>query len=141
MGSPPPSPLVTRALSLAELARALRESTDESSERWILVLEFIEGFHQSEPQIRPSLLLESPPTIDHDRWDVLLGALAEHFAIREEVAVPAWALEPSHQWCGRAWFVGNSPSQRVWALAWSPASFRARGIFLHPDELTRDGID
>lgn len=135
------SALATRALTLAELARVLRKSPDEMEQRWILVLDFIETFHQSLPQNRAALLEEHPVPVDGDRWDVLLGALAEHYAIREGVSVPPWALEPTHQWCGRAWFVANAPSQRVWALAWSPASFRARGIFLHPDELTRDGID
>jgi hypothetical protein len=129
-----------RAATLADLSRSLVDHADDFDTQWLLVLDFFEGMHQTAPEARGALLVDRPVLVDGDRWDVFLGAMAEHHAIRSESEVPAWSNEPGHRWCGRMWFLSDLPSQKLWALAWSPASFRARGIFLHPDELTRDGV-
>ena len=121
-------------MTLAILGQRLRV-TETDDLRWTDVMEFLEEFRHESREVRQQLLNEAPDETGDPRWDVFLGALAEHLALADEATVPAWACNPKHSWAGKAWFVSDLPTARVWALAHSPASFRARGIFLHPDDL------
>jgi hypothetical protein len=121
-------------MTLAELSRNLCVSPTDDL-RWTDVMEFLEEYRHESPTTRQGLLAQTPEESAEPKWDVFLGALAEHLAIGDSQPIPAWACSRQYSWCGRAWFVSDLPTARVWALAHSPAAFRARGIFLHPDDL------
>ncbi len=121
-------------MPIGVLAERLRDTPTDDA-RWTHVMEFLEEFRHESADAHVKLLADEPTSVGDDRWDVFLGALGEHLAFAEGHAIPPWTMTPSHRWCGRAWFVSELPTARVWALAHSPAAFRARGIFLHPDDL------
>jgi hypothetical protein len=120
---------------LAEHLAAREAGTDEL--RWRLVAEFFEEFQNEPESTRGELIKADPDTTADKRFDVLLGAIAEHLAYHHNLPVPKWAITEDRLWMGTAWFPNNLPSARVWALAHSPAAFRRRGIFIHPDDLGR----
>ena len=125
-GAPP-----YRAMTLVELARFLTESADERA-RWRLIAEFLEEYRHEPLAARAGLLREEPGPTGDGRWDVFLAALAEFLATRDGRGVREWA----HRRQLRAsWFPFNSPAARADALVHSPASFRARGIFIAPQNL------
>lgn len=124
--SPPPS--------LTRLAMSLRDQSSEDV-RWRLLLAFLDEYRYVEAGARSGLLAAEPPLTDDRRWDVMLAAIAEHLAYEDDVAAPLWARNPDREWLGHIWWVVPLPSARPWALAHSPAAFRRRGIFLHPDDL------
>jgi hypothetical protein len=126
-------------MTLVELAAHLR-SADEAG-RWLLVLEFLEECQWVAGPDRAAVIAEEPAVVDGDRWDVMLGGLAEYVALKSDIPTPPWSALPYRLWCGRAWFLSELNSVRASALSTSPASFRARGIFLEPRDLTRDGLD
>ncbi|MFI6507880.1 hypothetical protein ACIBCT_09765 [Streptosporangium sp. NPDC050855] len=65
-------------------------------------------------------------------WDVFLAALAEYLAAKDGHAGPSWVESRRlHQF----WFPFNTPAARVDAFVHAPASFRRRGVFIHPQEL------
>lgn len=121
-------------MTLAGLSKNLRSSKTEDL-RWTDVMEFLEEYRHESPGTRQQLLAQTPEESVDPKWDVFLGALAEHLALVDEGPVPPWACVSQYSWSGKAWFVSDLPTARVWALAHSPAAFRARGIFLHPDDL------
>ncbi|HEU5429691.1 MAG TPA: hypothetical protein VFU74_22610 [Actinocrinis sp.] len=119
-----------RAASLADLADWLAGCSEQ--ERWRLVAEFLEEYRHEPPGIRLALLESEPAGTGDERWDVLLGALAEHLA--------ALADQASPQWAGRRklrsfWFPFNTRAARADALVNAPAAFRRRGVFVAPQEL------
>jgi hypothetical protein len=126
-------------MTLVDLAIHLQAASEDR--RWLLVLEFLEECQWVPAQERESLIAVEPSLVDQDRWDVMLGALAEYVALKSDIATPAWSAMSHRVWCGRAWFLSELKSVRASALSTSPASFRARGIFLEPRDLTRDGLD
>jgi hypothetical protein len=65
----------------------------------------------------------------------MLAAVAEHLAYTHDLPIPLWVRKPDREWLGYVWWVVDLPSARPWALAHSPAAFRRRGIFVHPDDL------
>ncbi|WP_157099794.1 hypothetical protein [Microbispora sp. ATCC PTA-5024] len=120
-----------RAASIAVLAGWLSRHPDEET-RWRLIAEFLEE-HRHEPrEERLRLLSPEPPSVGDSRWDVFLAALAEHLAAKDGQAGPAWAETRRLR---QFWFPFNTPAARVDAFVHSPASFRRRGVFIHPQEL------
>ena len=103
--------------------------------RWRLLLGFLDEFRYAEPAGRCERFIDEPPSTGDARWDVMLAAVAEHLAYDEGVAAPDWVRGEGREWLGSIWWVVPLPSARPWALAHSPAPFRRRGIFLHPDDL------
>jgi hypothetical protein len=134
-----PAKLEYQPLTLEDLARLLAGTAEP--QRWMLVLEFLEQCLWADQATRRALIDAEPPLIDNDRWDVLLGAVCEYVARSSGIATPAWSASPIRLWCGRIWFLSDLQSVRASALATSPGPFRARGIFLEPRDLTRDGVD
>ena len=127
--------LAYQPMTLVDLAGHLGRA-DDDERRWRLVLEFLEEYsHEGDGRV--TLLADEPPSTGDARWDLLLGALAEHLATTDDRQVPPWSLLGGRVWIGRIWFLDPLPSARVWALAHSPAAFRRRGVFLHPDDLHR----
>jgi hypothetical protein len=79
------------------------------------------------------LLVAEPPTTSAERWDVFLAAMAEHLAARDGRGVAAWAADRR---LSTFWFPFDTPAARADAVVHAPASFRARGIFVSPVELS-----
>lgn len=145
-------------MTLVDLASHLSATADHEG-RWRLVLEFLEEFSHEDPAApavptdacldnsvtgtppvgvgRSRLLAGQLSSCGDVRWDALVGAVAEHLSWTDGIAAPAWCTNPDLMWFGHVWFVDPLPSAQAWALAHSPASFRRRGIFLHPDDLVR----
>lgn len=127
-------------MSLTDVANGLRAADDTYAAQWVLISEFLEELRDEDSESRAALIAPEPPTVDGAKWDVFLGALAEYVAIRSNISVPAWSVRPHRVWCGAVWFLSSLQSVRACALATSPASFRARGIFLEEQDLLRDGM-
>ena len=130
-------------MTLGDLATHLA-ATGDHERRWRLVLEFLEEFsHEDAPSEaqsgvkRTALLAKQPNSCGDPRWDSLVAAIAEYLSWADGTVGPAWCTNPELMWFGKVWFVDPLPSAQAWALAHSPASFRRRGIFLHPDDLVR----
>jgi hypothetical protein len=123
-------------MTIAQLGARLSEQANESI-KWRLVLEFLEEFRHEPVEIQQSLITDEPVKCGDERFDLLLAALAEHLAYHHGFPASRWTVNPERLWIGVAWFPNNLPSARVWALAHSPAAFRRRGIFLHPEDLFR----
>lgn len=117
-------------MTLARLS-VLLVGADESG-RWRLVAEFLEEFRWESPDTRQDLLVEEPPTVGDERWDVFLAALAEHLAARDGRGAPTW-VEPRS--LRRFWFPFNTRAARVDALVHAPAAFRRRGVYVAAHEL------
>lgn len=120
-----------RPMTLVDLAGHLGP-TDEESMRWRLIAEFLDEYRHELTDIRRGLLAGEPPPTGDERWDVLLATLAEHLAARDGRGVEPWAYERRLE---RFWFPFNTPSARVDAFVRGPVSFRARGIFIAPQNL------
>ncbi len=119
-----------RAATIAELARWLTGADDPT--RWRLVAELLEEYRHEPADRRLALLEEEPDSTGDERWDVLLGALAEHLAARDGRGAPWWAESRRLR---QVWFPFNTPAARVDAVVHAPAAFRRRGIFVAPQEL------
>jgi hypothetical protein len=86
-------------------------------------------------ELRRAAIAGEPKSIGA-RGDALLAAVAEHAALVDGAAPPAWALSPS-RFLDRMWFVSETPGFRAIALRDAPAAFRRRGVFLPVDALRR----
>lgn len=120
--------------SIVRLAAELASEPSEDT-RWRLLLGFLDEYHQADGGDHAASLCDEPDLTGDTRWDVMLAAVAEHLAYQADVPAPQWVRNPGREWAGSVWWVVALPSARPWALAHSPASFRRRGIFLHPDDL------
>ncbi|WP_067137786.1 hypothetical protein [Microtetraspora malaysiensis] len=120
-----------RAASMAVLANWLAHHSDEET-RWRLVAEFLEEYRHESPVTRLVLLATEPSDVGDPRWDVFLAALAEYLAAKDGHAGPPWAESRRLR---QFWFPFNTPAARVDAFVHAPASFRRRGVFIHPQEL------
>jgi hypothetical protein len=121
--------------SIAQLAAELVSEPSEET-RWRLLLGFLDEYQQTDRGEHDSALCDEPGLTGDARWDVMLAAVAEHLAYQDDISAPSWVRKPGREWAGSVWWVVPLPSARPWALAHSPASFRRRGIFLHPDDLS-----
>lgn len=120
-----------RPMTLVDLAHRLR-SAHVDADRWRWVAEFLEEYRHEPDDVRPGLLAAEPPSTGDDRWDVFLAALAEHLALRDGCGVGSWVRSRNLR---GSWFPFRTPAARADALVHSPASFRARGIFIAPQNL------
>lgn len=123
---------VYRPMALADLAGHLAAVTDDR-DRWRLVAEFLEEHRHEPAERRAHLLVEEPASTGDERWDVFLAALAEHLAARDGKGVAAWARQRR---LATFWFPFDTPAARADAIVHAPASFRSRGIFVAPQELS-----
>ncbi|MEU6710065.1 hypothetical protein ABZ897_01185 [Nonomuraea sp. NPDC046802] len=117
--------------SMVVLAGWLANHADDET-RWRLIGEFLEEYRHEPPVTRLALLSSEPPSVGDHHWDVFLAALAEHLAARDGHAGPRWAESRRLR---QFWFPFNTPAARVDAFVHAPASFRRRGVFIHPQEL------
>jgi hypothetical protein len=123
-------------MTIAELAQRISQAPSEAT-KWRLIAEFLEEFNHEPSEARQRLLDAVPGDTDDERFDLYLAALCEHLAYHNDLNNPPWVLTPRRVWVGRVWFPNDLPSAKVWALSQSPAAFRRRGIFIHPDDLSR----
>ena len=120
-----------RPMTVADLAAYLLRAEDDKT-RWKLVWEFLEEYRWEQAQAQPALLTDEPPLVGDERWDALLGALAEHLAARHDLAPPPWT---ELRVLGRPWFPAELPAQRADALVHAPAAFRKHGVYLSAADL------
>jgi hypothetical protein len=118
-------------MTVADLAAYLAGSEDAKT-RWKLVWEFLEEYRWEQAEAQPALLADEPPLVGDERWDALLGALAEHLAARHDLAPPAWT---ELRVLRRPWFPAELPVQRADALVHAPAAFRKHGVYLSASDL------
>ena len=118
-------------MTLARFAAFVAEAGDEAT-KWRLVAEFLEEYRWEAVEVRPGLLAAEPESTGDERWDVFVAALAEHLALRDHRAAPAWAQKRS---LDRYWFPFNTQAARVDAVVHAPVAFRRRGVFVAPQEL------
>lgn len=128
----PLAPVAYRPMTLVDLAGHLAAADDERH-RWRLVAEFLEEFRHEPVSQRAALVADEPPATGDQRWDVLLAALAEHLCALDDRGAAAWTADRRLE---VFWFPFNSAAARVDAVVHAPASFRRRGIFLAPGELS-----
>ncbi|WP_433363460.1 hypothetical protein ACQPZX_32175 [Actinoplanes sp. CA-142083] len=84
------------------------------------------------PARQAELLREEPPATGDQKWDALLGAIAEHLAAKLDAAPPEWSRS---RILGTPWFPSSLPSKRMEALVWAPAAFRKHGVYLSAHDL------
>jgi hypothetical protein len=120
-----------RPMTVADLAAYLSQAEDDKT-RWKLVWEFLEEYRWEQAEAQPALLADEPTPVGDERWDALLGALAEHLAARLDLAPPAWT---EFRVLGRPWFPAELPVQRADALVHAPAAFRKHGVYLSAADL------
>jgi hypothetical protein len=120
-----------RPMTLAELADRLGRVADVKV-RWKLVWEFLEEYRWEPAEVQLSLLEPEPPSAGDERWDALLGALAEHLLAQHDLAPPGWA---DSRVLDRPWFPAELAVQRAEALVWAPAAFRKHGVYLSARDL------
>jgi len=119
---------------LADLANDISQTDITHTEsRLRLVFEFLRGAQDDEV---PAALLTAvkPESTGDDRFDALLGAIAEDLCVHNGVVPPTWALEDS-RFLHNAWWVSTLPSARARALVHAPASFRRRGVMIDRSDL------
>ncbi len=77
-------------MSLADLAQHVG-AADNDKVRWKLVWEFLEEYRWEPADVQVACLMAGPEAIGDERWDALLGALAEHLSAQHDLAPPEWA--------------------------------------------------
>lgn len=118
-------------MTIARLGELVAASPNDEH-RWLVIAEFLEE-HRHEPAPRRLELLEpEPPPTGDERWDVFLGALAEHLAAKDGRRGPRWC-EDRHLY--RFWFPFNTRAARAEAIVHAPAAFRRRGVMVARSEL------
>lgn len=126
------------ASSLARAVGAMAHRDDASNWR-LLISDFVANDFVPATRHQRVVQLGAEPTPHLDqRWNCFIAALCEHLAFHAEIALPAWMN-------GEAWRSTLSPfwwpvhgelaSMRAASVAWTPASFRRRGILLDGREL------
>ena len=126
-----PDQSVYRMCDLARDIVAVKPSDEKHRLR--LVFEFLRGVHDDAPPLALLLVVEPMLTGD-ERFDALLGALAEHLCVHANIDSPAWVHEPS-RFLDHAWWVSNLASARASALVHTPASLRRRGVMIDRRDL------
>ena len=126
-----PDQSVYRMCDLARDIVAVKPSDEKRRLR--LVFEFLRGVNDDAPPLALLLVVEPMLTGD-ERFDALLGALAEHLCVHANIDPPAWVHEPS-RFLDRAWWVSNLASARASALVHTPASLRRRGVMIDRRDL------
>jgi len=121
-------------MSLDDLAALLSDSTEER--RWLLLAEFLTEFSFEDIGARAGLLQREPRQTGSEKWDALLGALAEHLAFHDDAQIPPWA-EDEDRFLDSFWFPTNTAAARADAIVQAPASFRRRGVFIERQSLQR----
>ncbi len=130
----PPAPT---ALSLTETAAAMRRADDEQT-RLRIFFEFLRGADEAGTAAM-DLVVDEPALIGNERFDALLAGAAEYICARWGRPGPLWTVS-IERFLDTAWWVSDLPSARAFAVVWTPAPLRRRGIYLDRHDLTSDGV-
>ncbi len=100
---------------------------------------FLDGFYAAPSAAalapEPPFLQDFDPKLGRTR-DAYLAATAEELARKYQVACPDWTGNPERA-LRRPWFACELASLRAVLILESPASFRARNLFVSENALTR----
>lgn len=99
--------------------------------------EFLDRFYLSSGAQRQAMLDPVPRLTGDSRRDALLGAVAEHLALRWRLDPPAWTEDPA-RFLRRPFFLDNGlTGMRATYMVESPTAFRRRFIFTEAEPLRR----
>jgi hypothetical protein len=99
--------------------------------------EFLDAFYlEGDRDARERMLAVEPPLSGDPRRDAYLAAVAEHLAMRDRLAVPAWTADAA-RFLKRPFFPAGLESLKATLLKESPTAFRRRMIFVGADPLYR----
>lgn len=128
-------PLPSAGVTLAELAARLA-GTASDGRRQRLVLDFLVRFQDADPDRRHALVITRPEPTGDERWDALLGALAEHLTFHDATEPPGWCTD-DERFLVHPWFWVDLPSVRRSALLSAPTAFRRRNVWIDRRDLER----
>lgn len=124
------------AISLQAAAVAITAAAT-TEDKLRVFFEFLRGSGAAGPAALQ--LVEAEPQLTGEpRFDALLAAAAERCGARYGVPGPMWTVLPE-RFLKHSWWVSDLPSAKPFAIKWTPASFRRRGIYLDAHDLTQDG--
>jgi hypothetical protein len=134
-----PSDVATAAhvFTLADTAGAIL-GVDDDRIRLRIFFEFIRGAHEA-GHAAMNLIADEPALTGDDRFDALFAGAAEYLCARWGRPGPLWTIA-ADRFLHSAWWVSELPSARAFAMVWTPAPFRRRGIYLDRHDLTSDGV-
>ena len=118
-------------MTLTDLALHLAREADTKT-RWKFVWEFTEEYSWEPPGACWALLADEPAATGDERWDALLGALAEHLAEADGQLPPSWAAT---RILTDPWYPAELQAQRDDARATAPPTFRRHGVYLSAADL------
>ena len=118
--------------TLATVARRGRSGDDVH----LAVREFLDEYPQRPVELRIAAIEDRPEPCGDLRWDAYLGALGEHLALRADLPVPSWTLDPC-RFLAQFWFVSEVPGFRAISIAQAPVSFKRRGVMVPERSLVR----
>ena len=99
--------------------------------------EFLDRFYLASPAQRQAMLDPAPRLTGDSARDALLGAVAEHLALRWRLDPPTWTEHPA-RFLRRPLFLDNGlTGMRATYLVESPTAFRRRFIFTEAEPLRR----
>lgn len=113
--------------TLKTVAEAIQTEAD-NGHPWFPIYNFLNDYSEAQPDERHGLLQACPPSTGNRTIDAYLGAIGEHFGLREG-SVPDWARN-EQRFLDYSWFVPPNSTHRTMALIESPAAFRRRGIYV-----------
>jgi hypothetical protein len=116
------------------LARVL--DSDGGLAAWRLAVEVLDDESLGSAAETALVIADAPPRTGASWVDALMAALAEHLALRRQIAVPGWT-EDSTRIARPWWFVADTPAWIPTSLRESPPSFARRGIFVTAGALER----
>jgi len=130
-------PMATRMLqtiseTAIQIRRCLAAGDEHEALRW--VAQFVAEFHRGSAADRSWQVADEPPRTGDRRWDAMLAGVVEHLCFHNDLAPPAWVLEPDRfldQW----WFVTPYLSLHPSAFVETPAALANRGVFIHGSSL------
>lgn len=118
--------------SLAEIAQ---RAADGGQRFDPAVREFLDQWQSMSVDQKTKAISDEPSHVGRVQ-DAYLAALAEHLAIPEAIAVPAWCAAPE-RFLKEPFFAGGLESLKAILIVESPSAFRRRLIFISADGLSR----
>lgn len=97
--------------------------------------ECLDAWQEMNNQERRRTVADEPLPVGRIQ-DAYLAALAEHLALSERIAVPAWTESPP-RFLSEPFFAGGLEKLKAILLVESPLAFRRRLIFISADGLSR----
>lgn len=98
-----------------------------------LVFEFFRGVGDVEADLA-GLIVAEPPRVGDSRFDAILAASAEYVAYHHGLPVPDWVYDDC-RFLRYGWFVPEYLQAQRWAMAFAPAAFKTRGVYLEERDL------